>query len=322
MTAPSFTVELPLYSVSCYRDNLFRVVKRCFTPSGVSRGQTKEPQSYETKCASSCYRARTVVREYALCNDWPYFCTFTFDKRKIDRYGLKHIVEVLMQWLANMRKRHYPQLRYLLIPEPHKDGAWHFHGFMAGVPLSPLPDWAPRDLLEGGYQEWTDFRLRFGWCSFSEVRSAEAVAFYVTKYITKNLFSNAVPVGVHLHYQSHGLRRSLKVGDLYHESPLLNRLLKTDGRFYRSGFFSLEDGGFDDFGSLVDVCDEVGPMYRSFVIEDGELPEAPVALMGGDFSDEEFQVVMSAFSSSGLSCRAFEPEPDSGGPVNSTNSAG
>ena len=298
MASVSFELELPLYTITCYRDTLFRVVKRCFTPSSLPRSKKAEPQSYEVKLSSALYRARSMVREYALCNVWPYFCTFTFDRLKIDRYDLPTIMKTLMQWLANLRKRKYPKLRYLLVPEPHEDGAWHLHGFFDGVPLSPLPSWAPCDLLEGGYLEWTDFRLRFGWNSFGLIRSAVAVGFYVSKYITKNLARAAVPVGAHLYYHSQGLQRALKVGYRYWASPLLDSVLKNESAYWNTGFATLGEMGFSDFGQLVDHCDEVGEMYQSYVVEDPETREI-VSIFGGDEDDEAIQLALEAFTAAG-----------------------
>lgn len=302
-SVPGLELELPLYTITCYRENLFRVVKRCFTPSQVSRGRSGEPQSYDVKLSSALYRARSMVREYALCNDWPYFCTFTFDRLKIDRYDLRTVLNTLMQWLANLRKRKYPGLRYLLVPEFHKDGAIHLHGFFDGVPLSPLPSWAPRDLLEGGYLEWTDFRLRFGWNAFGLIRSAVGVGFYVSKYITKNLANHAVPVGVHLYYHSHGLQRALKVGYRYWSSSLLDGVLKHKTPYWHTSFCTLEDLGMQDFGQLVDQCDEVTDMYQSYVIEDPDTREI-VSIFGGDDDDEAIQMALDAFTSAGYVCAA------------------
>lgn len=308
----SLEVELPLYTITCYRENLFRIVKRCFTPSGVTRSSKGESQSYDVKCTSAVYRARSKVREYALCNNWSYFCTLTFDRQKVDRYDLKSILKTLMDWLDNMRQRKYPKLRYLLVPEPHKDGAWHLHGFFDGVPLSPLPSWAPVDLLEGGYEEWTEFRLRFGWCTFALIRSAVAVGFYVTKYITKNLARTVVPVGVHLYYHSRGIQQALRVGCRYWESPLLDSCLKNDSVYWRSGFATLNDLGFDDFGRLVDLCDEVTDMYQSFVLTDDF--DMPLVILGGeDIGEDDLQLLLSAFRTPDLVSSPW----DSSGPCSS-----
>jgi len=48
----------------------------------------------------------------------------------VDRYDPKAIMQTVNRWLDNMVRRH--GLRYILVPERHKDGAYHFHGFFAG----------------------------------------------------------------------------------------------------------------------------------------------------------------------------------------------
>ena len=78
----------------------------------------------------SMRRARANLRRLALANDFQYFVTLTLDGDKIDRYDGAAIVKRLNQWTSNMVQRH--GLRYVLVPERHKDGAFHFHGFFTG----------------------------------------------------------------------------------------------------------------------------------------------------------------------------------------------
>lgn len=78
----------------------------------------------------SMRRARAKLRRLALANHFEYFVTLTLDPAKIDRYDGAAITKKLGQWCDNMVRRH--GLRYILVPERHKDGAIHFHGFMAG----------------------------------------------------------------------------------------------------------------------------------------------------------------------------------------------
>lgn len=54
--------------------------------------------------------------------------TFTLDGSKIDRYDPVAIVKRLNVWLDNRVRR--DGLKYLLVPELHKDGAVHFHGLV------------------------------------------------------------------------------------------------------------------------------------------------------------------------------------------------
>jgi hypothetical protein len=81
----------------------------------------------------SMRRARAKLRRLALANQFEYFVTLTLDPAKIDRYDGAAIVKALGRWADNMVRRH--GLRYILVPEMHRDGAFHFHGFMAGPGL-------------------------------------------------------------------------------------------------------------------------------------------------------------------------------------------
>lgn len=81
----------------------------------------------------SMRRARAQLRRLALSNEFDYFVTLTLDPAKIDRFDGAAVTKALSQWCSNMVKRH--GLRYVLVPEQHKDGAFHFHGFMAGEGL-------------------------------------------------------------------------------------------------------------------------------------------------------------------------------------------
>ena len=84
----------------------------------------------------SVRRARAQLRRLALSNSFQYFVTLTLDAEKIDRFDGKAITRALNTWCDNMVRRH--GLRYVLVPERHKDGAFHFHGFFAGDGLQAV----------------------------------------------------------------------------------------------------------------------------------------------------------------------------------------
>ena len=84
----------------------------------------------------SVRRARAQLRRLALSNSFQYFVTLTLDAEKIDRFDGKAITKALSTWCDNMVRRH--GLCYVLVPERHKDGAFHFHGFMAGEGLEAV----------------------------------------------------------------------------------------------------------------------------------------------------------------------------------------
>lgn len=296
--------ETPLYKISCYRDNFFKVTKRLYTPSPVRVKKPEEFRHNDEKLDCALARSRSSIREYALCNDWEYFFTFTIDGEKHERYDLKPFLQELLQWFQNLRKSKYPQLKYLLVPDQHEDGAWHFHGMISGIPAAPLPDWAPYELRERGDQEWTEYRLRYGWCSLSPIRNPVGASFYVTKYITNKVARFASDKGLHTYYHTRGLRRSLPVGYLYHGVRILDEVCKHSNSFYSWSYFSLKDLCLDDFGHLVDMCDEVCDMYKSYVLTDPETEEI-VAVLGGEEDDAEIQYMLSEFLRKG-----FLPLPD------------
>jgi hypothetical protein len=82
-----------------------------------------------------------------------YFVTLTLDPQRINRYDPVVVVKKLSYWLDNHVRR--DGLAYVLVPELHKDGAIHFHGFFnealtgrdsghkddAGHPIYNLPSW-------------------------------------------------------------------------------------------------------------------------------------------------------------------------------------
>jgi len=129
----------------------------------------------------SMRRARAKLRRLALANEFQYFVTLTLDQTKIDRYDPKIITKRLNGWLDNMVRRN--GLRYILVPERHKDGALHFHGFFAGENL-PAVDSGHKDscgeivynLPQWGYGFSTAIKLRGEY--------PRAVG-YVCKYIGK-----------------------------------------------------------------------------------------------------------------------------------------
>lgn len=128
----------------------------------------------------SMRRARAKVRRLALANEFQWFVTLTLDARMIDRYDGKAITRKLSQWCDNMVRRH--GLRYILVPERHKDGAFHFHGFFAGdvsVQKSGHFDSAGHEIYN--LPQWT-----YGFTAAIELYGEYASACsYVCKYIGK-----------------------------------------------------------------------------------------------------------------------------------------
>lgn len=128
----------------------------------------------------SMRRARANLRRLALANSFDYFVTLTLDQKEVDRYDPKEIMRKVNRWLDNMVRRH--GLRYVIVPEQHKDGAWHFHGFFAGDGLEVVDSgirWNEREVYN--LPQW-----KLGFTSAQRLYGEYSAAVaYVCKYIGK-----------------------------------------------------------------------------------------------------------------------------------------
>ena len=182
----------PSYNIYRYTDQIYKVVHFKSTMPGYRA--FGDVQHHDEKMDSSISRAKRVILELALCNDWQYFCTFTISSSKYDRHDLKTWNKKFKQWLRDQRKKSGRPFCFVLVPEQHVDGSWHMHGLFDDSPtlvsfreLYDSGEDIPWKLVKGGYFNWPDYQKKFGFCSFGEIRDRVAVAFYITKYISKSL---------------------------------------------------------------------------------------------------------------------------------------
>ncbi|MCC7570921.1 hypothetical protein KO465_06285 [Candidatus Micrarchaeota archaeon] len=171
------------------------------------------------KLECNLVRAKSRVIELGLCNDWDWFGTFTIDKKKYDRYDLKNYYKAFSNFIRNYRTRSGKDIKYLIIPEMHQDGAWHAHGLIKGLAIGEdlKSDGLPCKLQKMGFYNWLPYMARFGWCSFSPIKLKERVAFYITKYLYKGMAERINDYDGHLFYASKGLNSAevLQRGELY-----------------------------------------------------------------------------------------------------------
>lgn len=231
----------PRYTIHQYRDDMFKVVafKGNRDPDAVFVRTREEQQVNENKLSNNFSRARSMVLQYALCNPWDWFFTGTLDKLKYDRYnGLDKFMKDLSQFVRDKRKKYDAKFQVLLIPEHHKDGAWHVHGLIHGLPvdvLRPFRPPEPQDLIDKGFLNWEDYMNKFGWCSLAPIRQPVATAYYVTKYISKDLSQRAGDLGKHLYFHSRPLRKAEAVSDVYAYEPQLDAYCTHEYDFCKVG---------------------------------------------------------------------------------------
>lgn len=217
--AQQFVYESNVARLKKYNDNNYKIVymKSCRQVGFEERKEDSEKGKKNTagntsKLDESLSRTRARVFDLAICNPWDYFITLTLSPDEHDRYDLRAFYKQLTKWINNLNYRNGTSIKYLLIPEPHDDGAWHMHGFIHGIPDEALEDFIPgkhpQDLIDNGFKNWTAYSEKFGFCSLGHLRNAEACSKYITKYITKALGQSAIALNHHMYYCSKGLKRA------------------------------------------------------------------------------------------------------------------
>lgn len=250
---------MSFYTIRQYSDNVFRTIRYPSVPlRGFSSGVKMEDRSNEEKLDVSRLRAQRVIVEIALCNHWDYFVTLTVSPDNFNRYDLSSIWVRLSQWFRDQRKQlGYENLSYMLVPEKHSDGAWHFHGFISGIPdfaLSPFVSGIhPQRLVDGDYLNWRDLSAKLGFCSLDPVRDQVRSAFYCSKYFTKDRFRNVTEIGSHMYYVSRGLLRAQTVGYCYQSNLLFDNSIEHKSVFCDVGWL-LDVDSFSVFSQLDDIC--------------------------------------------------------------------
>jgi len=209
---PDFViVYLPNSPFRMLKDDMERL-----TPYGpIEQEDKKEDKEAdeESNAERSMRRTKKKVREYALCNKFDMFATFTFstERQDIDRCRAR-----MSDWLKNQQKR-VGYFQYLIIPERHKkcvecvaekkaacshDEAIkpiHFHAFLMGykgkIERATNPH-TGKPLLKKRRAIYQFPSYRAGFTNVERIKddpkSRSRIAMYVAKYITKDmpLFAN------------------------------------------------------------------------------------------------------------------------------------
>jgi hypothetical protein len=93
--------------------------------SGQRQGYVPPKPSKAELLDASRRRARRKIFDYCICNDFDLFITLTLDSSKIDRENYSEIIKKLNNFLGNRVRR--KGLKYIGVPEYHKNGGIHFH---------------------------------------------------------------------------------------------------------------------------------------------------------------------------------------------------
>lgn len=159
------------------------------------------------------FTSKNRLTELILANpDFNYFFTGTLDPKKWNREDFKTFYRSFKRFL------HHKHIKYILVPEYHADGkSIHLHGvfnqsiepYLEEFNLSrKLPKFITQGLKDGReLYNFPDYAKRFGWVSIERVKSLEAVAHYITKYVSKSFDDAESRVSYNRYFCSLGLNR-------------------------------------------------------------------------------------------------------------------
>ena len=211
--------------ISFYPDGRHKLLvasKPIFKEEGWEKPEFKEkipkPQNRgEEVREDSVRRAQQMVFDISRLNHFDYFITWTLDKEKIDRYNPAEISKKLKKFLNNKSQRN--DLKYLIIPEYHKDGAIHMHGLISGD--FEMVDSGTVIVKERKKPVRKELAEEMGWAALKTVYNmpqwtlgsstaieldgnVQAISRYIAKYVSKEfrkIFGNFYYAG------GHGLER-------------------------------------------------------------------------------------------------------------------
>lgn len=204
--------EQPIFRLSEEKDSpeLIEIVKRRYKRIALKRKLSKftrydgdvpennGPYRYKHNLS----RAVAVVYDLARSNKFDWFVTLTLSPDAVDRYDYDACSAAVRAYTDRLRKY---GCKWLIVPEQHKDGAYHFHGLVSGS--MPLTDSGKTwyNPIEGYAQPIYNLKTyEYGWSTATAIVHPDRCATYVAKYLTK---CPSVPKGKKSYWASRSLAR-------------------------------------------------------------------------------------------------------------------
>lgn len=227
------------YFIEQYNNNDFRII-HCplLTDKKIShkfKDYWKSDFDVISAADSSISRTKRNIRRICLSNDFEYFATWTIDSKLCDRFHLEYCVEN-MKKILKAYKRKFENFKYIYIIETHKNGAFHFHGLVKGIPASELVEYKKCDkyniptyiydsIVNGTsifHSPYFDSKL--GYNTFSKIKDYTKCCNYIIKYISKDFVKTKEN---QIYFCSRGLSKGL-----HYEVPYIpNELFKDSYQF-------------------------------------------------------------------------------------------
>lgn len=158
----------------------------------------------------SINRTKTKISDYVLCNNFTHFVTFTFDpsnskvKNEENRKDLRKMSKLLITWINSEQINHFrlhgQRFKYLIVPERHKNNAWHFHAIFEDYKndiqdfYSSKNKYLTVDEIRSKNKKPKNQRgflprYTLGRSEIAPIKDKTKMSNYIKKYITKDLIN-------------------------------------------------------------------------------------------------------------------------------------
>lgn len=139
----------------------------------------------QQKVRDNLIKTKEKIYDLANANEWNYFVTLTFSSEVCDRYSFDVTSKKIRKFMNNYKNRYDNCLKYLLVHECHKDGAYHYHGLLYLSNLDTLVDSKHKTKKGDKIYNWHSYKL--GFSTVTDIKDFEAVKYYILKYIDKDI---------------------------------------------------------------------------------------------------------------------------------------
>lgn len=147
--------------------------------------------SVKQKEKENASRAVQKVYDLARSNEFDWFITLTFDPKKVNRYDYDSCADAIKRFTDVL---YHNGNKWIVVPEQHKDSAYHFHGLVSGH----------LDLTHHAGDVYNLNSYKYGFTTATPIKDRKRVSTYIAKYLTKEI---VVPKGRKRYWASRSLVR-------------------------------------------------------------------------------------------------------------------
>lgn len=153
-----------------------------FAKTTQNEKRTEEEENHCRKVSLSATKNR--IYNIARSNTWEWFITLTFDRTITDSSDYDTVVRRLQIFLNHLQQRQCPDMKYLIVPELHKDNEhYHFHGLLSSCDGLRFR-YSGHDTKKGD-PIYNILNWSWGFTTATRITDTRRASSYITKYIMK-----------------------------------------------------------------------------------------------------------------------------------------